>query len=580
MLKNKNHKRIFVILFFIVTTICIYHYYKERKAYNSTQSQNLSSENPSQQYIEQNYPPIADLKEVPSPSKPISLIAVGDFLLDRNVGNRMKEINDYYFPIRNTKDLLESADITFCNVECPICEGRKIGITETSFRADPETVQTLVYGGFDIVSLANNHTMNFGGDCLVKTFSYLNEAGIDYVGAGKDFEDSHKPLIKTVNGITLAFIAYNDSDVVPSYYFAGQDYPGTNKMDIPQLQIDIENIHDGQYGKVDLIILSMHSGTEYTPIPNHRQIQFARAAVDAGADIVLGHHPHNVQHIEQYKGKYIIYSMGNFVLDQMRWADCTKELLLSITITQKCIFEVEVIPIRMKNFCETNIAEGYEKQEILGIINYETVSRPYIYFDDSEFKTSQRDILKNNGLENETRKMLIQDKNLSWSVSESESLNVVFYENILYVINDESVLWASNENILVSDFEVGDIDNDNLNELLISYWEEEQNQLMNKISMFKYFNQTITEVWKKETAETPIIDIEIIDIDKDSSNEIVLTEGSYDDFHNNIYKGNSLQICKFQDNELSTSFIPDICSIKNLWINRNMIYLICNDEAN
>lgn len=577
MFKNKGFKRIFIITLLIGIIVGIYLYYKWYGVYNILTFQGTSAEDTSQQNLEQIYPPIAELREVSSPSKFISLIAVGDFLLDRNVGNRMKEINDYYFPIRNTKDLLESADITFCNVECPICEGRKIGITETSFRADPETVQTLVYGGFDIVSLANNHTMNFGGDCLVKTFSYLNEAGIDYVGAGSNFEDSHKPLIKTINVITLAFMAYNDSDVVPSYYFANENSPGTNKMDIPQLQRDVEKIHNGEYGNVDLIILSMHSGTEYTAIPNQRQIQFARAAVDAGVDIVLGHHPHNVQHIEQYKGKYIIYSMGNFVLDQMRWVDCTKELLLNITISKKSIFEVEVIPIRMKNFCETNIAEGYEKQEILEIINYETVSQPYIYFDDNEFKISQRDILKNNDIENNTRKTSIKNKNISWAMSNSESLNVVFYENVLYIIQNESIIWSSNKKMSVSDFEIGDFDNDNLDELLVSYWEEEESRLMNKISMFKYTNQKVTEVWKKETEDTPIIDIEISDIDKNGDNDIVLIEGNYNDFKNDVYKGNSVHIYEFKDNELSTKSISDICNIENVWINRNMVYLTCSE---
>jgi len=416
--------------------------------------------------------------------------------------------------------------------------------------------------------------MNFGEDCLLKTFNYLNEAGIDYIGAGSNFEDSHKPLIKTINGTTLAFLAYNDSDVVPSYYFADKDSAGTNKMDIAQLQSDIEKINQGNFGSIDHIILSMHSGTEYTKVPNQRQKDFAHAAIDAGVDIVLGHHPHNVQHVEQYKGKYIIYSMGNFVLDQMRWEDCTKELLLNITISRKSIFEVEVIPIRMKKFCETNVAEGYEKQEILEIINYETVSRPYIKFEENEYKIFERDVLENNDLEFDTKKTILNNRSLSWT--ESENLTATLYKNVLYVMNDESIIWSLDEKI--SDIEVGDFNNDDLEELVISYWEEEQNQLINKISMFKLINHEVTEVWNRQTADTPIIDIEISDLDNDGLNEMILIEGNYDDYQNNQYNGKSVMIWQLKNDKLSTIFNETVCSIDHMWIDRSMIYLICNES--
>jgi poly-gamma-glutamate capsule biosynthesis protein CapA/YwtB (metallophosphatase superfamily) len=541
---SKNIKKYlpFLITFLVIVTISSFYFAYRNNWIKEISFNGVDSDVDSEDIL---YPDIESLEAVPYSSDEISLIAVGDFLLDRNVGRAMKERNDYHFPIKNTKHILESADITFCNVECPVCEGREIGITERSFRADPETIEVLTYGGFDIVSLANNHTMNFGGDCLAKTFDYLNDAGIDYVGAGTNFENSHKPLIKDVNGVKLAFLAYNDSDVVPDYYFAGEDSVGTNMMDIEQLQKDIKKVQDGKYGEYDLILVSMHSGTEYTPVPNYRQKDFAHAAIDAGADIILGHHPHHTQHIEQYEGKYIIYSMGNFVLDQMACSDCTKELLLNITLTKDSVKEVEVIPIRQKNFCETNVAVGSEKAEILGIINFETELRTYFSYENGEFVQKQRDVLVD--LSSEAAKQRSSETKRMWG-----EVDIVLYEEWLYVVREDEVIWSSGAKVV--DFSITE------DELFYVSLEDEKYYL----NSVEYSGNSIRMNNDKMALESRILGIKLQDFDGDGKSEVVfLCDGDTSQY---------ISVGRIGD-EIEEIFRSEEFEISRIWISRGMIYV-------
>lgn len=561
--KSSKTLTVFFLIFFVsvISTVLFLSLRSENK--DDIEPTYSSNEN------EETYPDIEALNNVPNFNRKASLIAVGDFLLDRNVGRMMKEWNDYYYPIRNTKHILESADITFCNVECPICEGREIGYTERSFRADPETVQTLVYGGFDIVSLANNHTMNFGGDCLAKTFDYLDKANIEYVGAGLDYEDSHKPTIMKAQGINIAFLAYNDSDVVPSYYFSAENRVGTNLMDVDQLKKDIEKTRNGEFGEVDLIAVSMHSGTEYTPIPNQRQITFARSAIDFGADIILGHHPHHVQHIEQYKGKFIIYSMGNFVLDQMAYPDCTKELLLNITLNKDSIHEVEIIPIRMKKFCETNVAVGAEKQEILDIINYTTKTEPYIKYEESEFVLKKRDVLVDNSNDKRSQTSWNLNTKKSWKVNSEETLDLSFYQKRLYILQEDEIIWASNKDYEISDFETGTFNNKNY--LLLSYWENGENKTSN-LEIFQYQEDKVTSINKTDFRKSPILNLKTNNLDNKIGDEIILSIGNYEDYRKEYVEYDGVAVYKFENNNLFKLKSFEI-SYNDIWIIRDMIYL-------
>jgi len=288
-----------------------------------------------------------------STSKDVTLIAVGDIMLSRDVASTMKRHNDYKYPFLNTADFLKTADITFGNLECPITPGRIIETSEMVFRADPQAVEGLNYAGFDILSLANNHTMNFGEKGIEDTLKYLKEADIKFVGAGKNEKESYEPKILEMNGLKIAFLAYADSSLVPASYQATENKPGIAFMNISKMQEDVKATKE----KANFVIVSMHSGVEYAKEPNQNQINFAHSAIDAGADLIIGHHPHIVQKVEKYKDRYILYSLGNFVFDQM-WSIETREgIIVKITFDKNGIKNIDFTPVLIENYSQPKILD-------------------------------------------------------------------------------------------------------------------------------------------------------------------------------------------------------------------------------
>lgn len=299
------------------------------------------------------------LKKQPSPSKAAqiwTLTAVGDIQLSRQVATKINQ-NGPDFPFDKIKDTIIGSDIIFGNLESPFTTKEANTNPSTMiFGAEIKTTTGLKNAGFNLVNLANNHFSNQGQSGIDLTFKTLTDNNIDYFGAGTNFDNAHKPLIKEVNDIKIAFLGYTDKDVLPANSIPNTDTPGVAVMDITQAKIDIVQAKS----EADMVIISMHSGTEYTPNPNQKQIEFAHAAVDNGADLVLGHHPHVVQAIEEYKGKKIFYSLGNFIFDQA-WSKETQEgLMVKLTFANTSITNTELMPIKIDNWCQPRLLETTE----------------------------------------------------------------------------------------------------------------------------------------------------------------------------------------------------------------------------
>ncbi|HLD34266.1 MAG TPA: CapA family protein, partial [Patescibacteria group bacterium] len=258
---------------------------------------------------------------------------------------------------------VQSADVAIGNLESPIIAGEPVPTGSFSFRADPRSAEALKIAGFDILSLPNNHIGNFGQEGWAKTFEYLKANELEYVGAGKKLDEMVNPLIKEVKGIKMAFLAYGYG---PVEYRATGKNAGMAIMDMEQL---IQDINEAKEQGADLIIVSMHDGVEYVNDPSEHQRTFARAAIDAGADLVLGHHPHVVQKMELYKEKYIFYSLGNFVFDQM-WSQDTREGLgLMIHMNKEGVTEIEYHPVVIDDYCQPNLATGEAAEAIISRLN-------------------------------------------------------------------------------------------------------------------------------------------------------------------------------------------------------------------
>jgi len=300
-------------------------------------------------------------KSATSTETAVSLIAVGDVMLSRTVAKKIKDNKDVNYPFLKMKEYLASADLVFANLETPITPGPVVSSGSMVFHADPGVEKALENNNFSIVSLANNHTPNYGQKGLLDTFKYLQSVDIEYVGAGENEQKANQPIIIEEKGLKIAFLAFNDRDVVPPSYGAGINRAGTALMDVAKMTNAVRQAKL----QVDLVIVSMHSGNEYTEVINSSQSTFAHAAIDAGAELVIGHHPHVVQRIEKYQGKYIFYSLGNFVFDQM-WSEDTRQgIAVKMFLNKKGMEKAEVTPIMIENYSQPNILSGKKADKVL-----------------------------------------------------------------------------------------------------------------------------------------------------------------------------------------------------------------------
>ncbi|MGI6684660.1 MAG: CapA family protein [Bacillota bacterium] len=306
----------------------------------------------------------AEVPEVIIPE--ISLIAVGDVMLARKL-DKLISLKGMDYPFFHTRDILSSADITFANLESPLSDqGKKIDGKGIWFRGKPENREALIQAGFDVISLANNHALDYDSPALLQTIDLLSAAGIKPVGGGKDINEARSPVIIEREGIKIAFLAYSEmADIVWSYKHprrlkATEEIPGIAPLVVEQIIEDIENVKS----QADFVFLSLHWGVEYQDMPESYQIEMAHQLIDAGADVILGHHPHCLQGVELYHDGLIAYSLGNFVFDQ-NWSEKTREgLLLSIKMDPTSLLAAELIPMFV-NDGQPIIAEGERVENIL-----------------------------------------------------------------------------------------------------------------------------------------------------------------------------------------------------------------------
>lgn len=224
-----------------------------------------------------------------------TLTIVGDVMLGRQVGIEMAERDDYSWPFLQTSDLLMDADLTLGNLETPLVSGCPLSSEGMVFCAVPRSAEGLAWAGIDGVSLANNHAYTYSELGFEQTVDYLQRAGIEPIPAGV-------MAMREVNGIRIGILSFDDSSVL---------------LDIDQAAAAVSEASH----QVDVLIGLLHWGIEYQAEPNQRQREVAHALVDAGMDVIVGAHPHLIQPVEEYHGKLIIYSLGNFVFDQMWWEE-------------------------------------------------------------------------------------------------------------------------------------------------------------------------------------------------------------------------------------------------------------------
>jgi len=234
----------------------------------------------------------------------ITLSAVGDIILSGKVTVDPDRADVLFDDVRH---LLSGTDVAIGNLEGPLSARGEPFVPgkEFNFRASPGYAACLSRAGIDIVSLANNHILDYGVVGLYDTMDALAGHGIAYVGAGKDFDQACKPLVRVVEGVKLGFLAF-------TYAFPARTRrPGCCPCDLDLIRRLVSSLRQS----VDVVVVSIHDGIEYVDYPTRYMMSLCRGAAEAGATVVLGHHPHVVQGLERHNDALIAYSLGNFVSD-------------------------------------------------------------------------------------------------------------------------------------------------------------------------------------------------------------------------------------------------------------------------
>ena len=250
------------------------------------------------------------------------------------------------------------ADVSMVNLEAPFTSAAQpLPGKKFNFKAPVENVQVLQNGGIDIVNLANNHAMDYQSAGLLETTQTLQKAGIQSVGAGENIKAARRPVIMDVKGKKVAYLGYYDADL----HAATAQGAGTNPRHNDRVAADIKALRK----QVDWIVVNYHWGEELAKYPGDWQIDLARFTVDQGADLVVGHHPHVLQGAEVYKGRPIVYSLGNFIFGGNSTSDYdTAALKVSLKDQQ---MRVEFLPVQVRGY-QARVVNGQAGQQILGQI--------------------------------------------------------------------------------------------------------------------------------------------------------------------------------------------------------------------
>jgi poly-gamma-glutamate synthesis protein (capsule biosynthesis protein) len=247
------------------------------------------------------------------------------------------------------REYLSGADLTLANFENPLVENAVYHPEEATFTGDPRLMPILEQAGIDGVTLGNNHVLDAGASGLAETLEHLDQAGIERAGAGMDLAEAREPMIFDLGGTRIGVLSHLS---IPGYEWAWatETTPGTAPLVEDVLREDVERLRE----EVDLVVVMPHWGIEYLAQPEPGQVELAHAAVDAGADLVVGGHAHWPKGMEMYGGAPIFYGVGNFLLDQSWSEETSTGIFAEITLYGDRIVQVEPVPFVLLDYAQPN----------------------------------------------------------------------------------------------------------------------------------------------------------------------------------------------------------------------------------
>lgn len=280
-----------------------------------------------------------------SAEKKRTVLVTGDVIPARVVNIQATKFQNFLWPYEKTTEFVKDADITFIDLETPLIKKCPLINDGFKFCGSDKHIEGLLYAGVDIATLANNHIGNFGEEGVAETAALLNNNGIRTTG-------QHQPVYIDIRGLKFAFLGYNDIGYTPESISDAEE---------EKIKSEIAQAKE----QADVVIVQYHWGEEYRSQPDERQKYLGRFTIDAGADLVIGNHPHWIQPVEIYKDKLITYAHGNFIFDQ-EWSLKTKQGVLGkYTFYDTHLVDVEYFPIQIENYGQPYLLSGDKKQKIL-----------------------------------------------------------------------------------------------------------------------------------------------------------------------------------------------------------------------
>ena len=304
--------------------------------------------------------------------KESTLVVVGDMEIDRaEPRNTFLEVASY----------LKAADLRFGGLEASMSRLGAPASGKIVMRHDPEMVQGYIEGGFDVLAFASNHCMDYGVEPFVETMELLERNGIAYSGAGRNIQEARTPAVIERGGVRYGFLSYvlelllgwgagpAKPGVAPIRQDALYGPPYVNEEDLEAMIADVERARP----RVDFLLASFHWGASQSRTLTLSQQAAAHAAIEAGVDVVVGHHPHIVQGVEVYRGRPVFYALGNFVLDHdhpMFLPTARESICLKLTLRGGALSRVAVSPVLIEADGSPRLLgeEEPKSAEILGTV--------------------------------------------------------------------------------------------------------------------------------------------------------------------------------------------------------------------
>lgn len=280
----------------------------------------------------------------------VATIAIGgDVMMDRRVGERMAATGDFAEPLRTIAPVFGAADIAMVNLESTLARRGPPTQGIESFAADPRIRRALRTAGVDVVSLANNHSGDFGPASLLRTIELLENGGFAVFGAGANLRQADRPLVLEAGAISVGFVGFNAIGETPA---AGPNRPGASSLSMPprtgpldtdRLDVLAARVRDLSE-QVDVVVVVPHWGRQYTAAAEPAQSRVGRRLLRAGADIVVGGHPHWVQEVERVGSRLIVHSLGNLVFDMTFSPQTQQGVIAELVIWDDQVVGVDFVP--------------------------------------------------------------------------------------------------------------------------------------------------------------------------------------------------------------------------------------------